>query len=64
MCHMKLEENILIYQLLFTNLVQSLSLSHFTHLCPYNRRLLDEVEQAIINYQCQGLSFLPKPKAQ
>lgn len=61
---MELEEKILIYQLLFTNLVQSLSLSHFTHLCPYNRQLLDEVEQAIINYQCQSLSFLPKPKAQ
>ena len=62
-CHMKLEENVLTYQLWFTNLVHSLTLYHFTHLCPYTRQLLDEVEQAIINYQCRGPSFLPKPKA-
>ena len=26
-----------------------------------NKQLLDEVENDIINYQCRGLSYLPKP---
>ena len=27
-------------------------------------QLLDEVEHNIMNYQCRGLSYLPKPKAE
>ena len=30
----------------------------------YNSQLLDEVENNIMNYQCRGLSYLPKPKAE
>ena len=29
-----------------------------------NEQVLDEVEYDIINYQCRGLSYLPKPKAE
>ena len=28
------------------------------------KHLLDEVEYDIMNYQCRGLSYLPKPKAE
>ena len=30
----------------------------------YNKQLLDEVEYDIMNYQNQGLCYLPKPKAE
>ena len=29
-----------------------------------NSQLLDEVEHNIMNYQCRGLIYLPKPKAE
>ena len=29
-----------------------------------NCQLPDEVEHNIMNYQCRGLSYLPKPKAE
>lgn len=29
-----------------------------------NSQLPDEVEHNIMNYQCRGLSYLPKPKAE
>ena len=32
------------------------------HTC--NKQLLDEVEHDIMNYQSQGLCYLPKPKAE
>ena len=28
-----------------------------------NKQLLDEFEHDIMNYQCRGLSYLPKPSA-
>ena len=30
----------------------------------YNKQLLDEFEHDIMNYQKQGLGYLPKPKAE
>ena len=30
----------------------------------YNKQLLDEFENDIVNYQNQGLGYLPKPKAE
>ena len=30
----------------------------------YNKQLLDEFEHDIMNYQNQGLGYLPKPKAE
>ena len=31
---------------------------------PDNKQLLDEVEHDVMNYQNQGLCYLPKPKAE
>ena len=30
----------------------------------FNKRLLDEVEHDMMNYQNRGLCYLPKPKAE
>ena len=43
---------------------------HKVKCCPpinsigFNKQLLDEVEHDIMNYQNQGLCYLPKPKAE
>ena len=40
-------------------LINLRSLSYFNI-----KKLLDEVEHDIMNYHCQGLTYLPKPKAE
>lgn len=40
-------------------LINLRSLSYFNI-----KKLLDEVEHDIMNYRCQGLTYLPKPKAE
>ena len=37
---------------------------HVEYTKPFIKQLLDEVEHDIMNYQNQGLCYLPKPKAE
>ena len=40
------------------------SVELFLEIMADNKQLLDEVEHDIMNYQNQGLCYLPKPKAE
>ena len=47
------------------NFYLSWTIGHkFWHNLLNNKQLLDEVEHDIMNYQNQGLCYLPKPKAE